>query len=229
MPHVHLSEIELLELAEGELDASAAAACADCLHRLALLEAGRFALRASPVLELPSERLEAILASLPPQDREPGRLASLLHSPRRLALALAPVAAVVVAVVVGITIATSGDGRQVAGATASASTSAAAAMEAQAAPADGGAAEAAPEGGAADEASTAESPATASSEKLPRTGPFHVAGPAAEVARLLESAGFEVTVAGGTITVTGADPEAVARALDGRSTGGVEVVVASGD
>lgn len=231
MPGMHPSDIELLELVEGDLDDASAAAvtahvegCEGCREELRLLETGRSALRASPLVELPADRLEAMLSALPAQERERGRLASLLHSPRRLAVALVPVAAVVAAVV-GITIATgNGNGERSAGADAAA-TAGTIAMEAQAEEAPATAAEAAP-GGEADEAPALES--ATPDGKATGTGPFLVAGPVDEVARLLEDAGFQVAVSGQTVTVTGADPEAVSGVLGGRTAGDVEVVVRPG-
>lgn len=230
MPDTHPSEIELVELVEGELEEAVSAAiaahverCETCRSQLALLEAGRSALRALPLLELPPGRLEQALSALPTQEREPGLVRSLLRFRRRLALTLVPAALAVVAVVVGITVATrdGSERRPAAGAETTA-----AVMEAQeAAPAAEAAAGAAPGESAAAEDTPLESATTgAASERAPGP-PFLVAGPVDEVVRLLEDAGLTVMVDGNTVTVTGADPDAVAEALAARPAGDVEVVV----
>jgi anti-sigma factor RsiW len=233
---MHPSEIELLELVEGDLDEPGAASasahvegCDACRAELALLETGRSALRSSPLLELPAGRLESMLAALPAQDREPRRLGSILRSPRRLAIALVPVTAIVVAAVVGIT-ATTGDGQRDTAAAGEAASTAAVMAEAAEAEAAAGAEEAPPpEGATADGAPWLESEATSpASEKAPAVPPFLVAGPVEEVVRLLEEAGFEISVSGLRVTVRGAEAEAVARALESRSAGTVEVVVSAG-
>jgi hypothetical protein len=72
MPETHPDEIELLELVEGERTdlADHVASCAECAERVRLLEAGRDALRAAPLLELPAERQAELIRRLPAQERE---------------------------------------------------------------------------------------------------------------------------------------------------------------
>jgi len=74
MSENHPGELELLAYAEGELDpgdatAAHVAGCAECAERVRLLEHARTALRAAPLLELPAERRERLLGSLPEQER----------------------------------------------------------------------------------------------------------------------------------------------------------------
>jgi anti-sigma factor RsiW len=92
MAGTHPDELDLLAYVDGETsDRSVAehvAGCPACAGQVRRLEAGRDALRASALLELPEHRRQAILAGLP--RREPRRSISR----RRLLTVLAPVAVV---------------------------------------------------------------------------------------------------------------------------------------
>ena len=74
----HPHDIELFEYVEGELTeerrnevAAHLATCSVCTEQVALASAGREALRGAGALELPAERREQILRSLPTQERAP--------------------------------------------------------------------------------------------------------------------------------------------------------------
>jgi hypothetical protein len=101
MAEKHPDEIELLSFVEDELDADARRgvaehllACRACSDQIHLLEAGRSALQAAPLLELPSDRREAILASLPERP-DPWRLLRPLKRPLVIAAPVAGAAALV--------------------------------------------------------------------------------------------------------------------------------------
>jgi hypothetical protein len=232
MAEIHPTEIELLEYVEGELDASARGvlathveACAACSASVAQLEQARAILRDSPLLELPA-RADAMLRSLPRQDRdEPGFL-GWLRSPRRLVLVLAPAAAAAIVASVVVT----GNGGE---ASREAAQPAPAAEELRAedagATADSAAgAEAAPleetfeESGAPAEPPAAEAPAAEPPALEATGGPLPVAtlaGPLEEIQRVLEGAGFTVRIADGAVTVTGAPEAEVQKALEGLPPG----------
>ena len=87
MAQSHPGDTELLAYAEDELDsprrgevAGHVRTCAACAGQVRELVAAREALRASPVLRLPTERRARVLAQLPPPGRAP--------RPRRRLLAL---------------------------------------------------------------------------------------------------------------------------------------------
>jgi anti-sigma factor RsiW len=101
----HPEDIDLFDYVEGELPAERRAelevhlaGCSTCAEQVALVQAGKDALRESQLLHLPPAQREAILTSLPTQRRAPGRSPAI--SPRRLLALLAPVAAVAAVVVV---------------------------------------------------------------------------------------------------------------------------------
>jgi hypothetical protein len=228
MTQGHPSEIELLELVEGDLDEPQAqavrghtAACASCSEALAELEAGRDVLRASPVLELPDATYRHMLEALGPQEgTQPSRLASRFTW-RRVALVLAPVAGVVAAVAIGLSVADGGGGERES-APAAAEAADASAEQAPLAEDAGGAD--APAAGAAEAAPPAAESATSALESAARAVVRSVEGPAAEVARLLSEAGLDARVVDGTVEVRGADPARVEELLEGRADGGVDVV-----
>ena len=227
MTQGHPSEIELLELVEGDLDERQAeavrghaAACASCSEALAELETGRDVLRAAPVLELPDATYRHMLEALGPQERtEPSRFASLLTR-RRVALVLAPVAGAVAAVAIGHSVADGGGERESAPAAAEAADA-----SAEQAPLAG-------EGDNADAAAGAEEaappPAEAATSALESAAPAvvrSVEGPASDVAELLSEAGLDARVVDGTVEVRAADPARVDELLEDRADGGVDVVV----
>jgi negative regulator of sigma E activity len=101
----HPEDVDLFDYVEGELSPDRRAelevhlaGCATCAEQVALVQAGKDALRDSQLLHLPPARREAISTSLPIQRRAPGRSPAL--SPRRLLALLTPVAAVAALVVV---------------------------------------------------------------------------------------------------------------------------------
>jgi anti-sigma factor RsiW len=101
----HPEDVDLFDYVEGELPADRRAelevhlaGCATCAEQVALVQAGKDALRDSQLLHLPPARREAISTSLPTQRRAPRRSPAL--SPRRLLALLTPVVAVAALVVV---------------------------------------------------------------------------------------------------------------------------------
>jgi anti-sigma factor RsiW len=101
----HPEDVDLFDYVEGELPGDRRAEleahlarCATCAEQVALVQAGKDALRDSQLLNLPPARREAISTSLPMQRRAPGRSPALSH--RRLLALLTPVAAVAAVVVV---------------------------------------------------------------------------------------------------------------------------------
>jgi anti-sigma factor RsiW len=235
MAEMHPSEIELLEYVEGELEDRARVgvhahveSCPQCTARVAELERAREVLRSLPLIELPKRRREAILAGLPKQERDRPVLSGLFASPRRLLVAvLVPVAAVVVAVIVVTT--TGGNGEQQAAVPEAGKTSdLAGTAEVQAAPAPGagGGEAAAPPAEAAPEAPTATEAPAMESALAPVAS---VAGPPADVGKLLEQKGLSFTIAGpDRIEVTGATEDEVRQALEGLPEGPVQVFVLPG-
>jgi anti-sigma factor RsiW len=101
----HPEEVDLFDYVEGELSANRRAelevhlgSCETCAEQVALVQAGKDALRESQLLHLPPAQREAISTSLPMRRRAPGRSPTL--SPRRLLVLLTPLAAVAAVVVV---------------------------------------------------------------------------------------------------------------------------------
>jgi anti-sigma factor RsiW len=101
----HPEDVDLFDYVEGELSPDRRAelevhlaSCAMCAEQVALVQAGKDALRDSQLLHLPPARRETISTSLPRQRRAPGRSPAL--SPRRLLALLTPVAALAAVVVV---------------------------------------------------------------------------------------------------------------------------------
>jgi len=212
MAGAHPSEIELFEYVEEDLEEAATVTvrahletCPACAATVTELEQARRSLRDSPLLGLPAARLDAILSTLPRQERDRPALLEFLSSPKRLVAVLAPVAAVVVAVVA---LTTTGGG--------------------------GGDEEAAREAGKAAPAATmaqAEAEAGAATGGALDTVPLEAAvppvvsvqGPAGEVVKLLEAAGYQAEVVNGTVEVSGATEAEVRKALEGRPAGDVAV------
>lgn len=196
----HPEEVELFDYVEGELSADRRAelevhltSCATCAEQVALVHAGKDALRESQLLHLPPARREVISTSLPEQRRAPGRSPAI--SPRRVLAFLTPVAAVAAVVVVLVSSGvfdTSGND--------------------EAGSAAGGAAE-----------RTTQLDQNASPEAAV---PFRaVAGPADQVAQLLQSKGIDASVVNGRVEVHNATRREVNRALGNRRTGRVEIVI----
>jgi hypothetical protein len=249
MSREHLSEIELMELVEGDPgegeEASSrahVAACRECAESLAGLEHGRAALRAAPMLELPEPRFRELLDALPAQEREPSGRRSALARPRRWLVVLAPAAAVVVAVVLAVSLNEPGGDQEAA---APAPTVAEEAQEFQAEVAQDSAAPGEADGGgaaSAEPAPPAEPPAEAATPPAPaaeapsisaatteeiaaRQAIRSVAGTPEEVAERLRGRELNARVVERTVQVEGADPEAVSEALEDLPDGDVAVIV----
>ena len=207
MAGMHPEEVELLAYLEGELDdprraevASHLESCDRCAQEVRSVEAGRAALHSSPMLELPSERLEAMLTRLPSRAAAPP---GLIRRALPVAAALAAVAALAGGAFVLGTI----DGGDDEGASA----------PAQGEASDAGGGEVAPttEGASRDKGQSAEPLLKAAS----------VAGSPATVARRLRSDGFDARAVDGRVIVRGATAAEVRKALEALDTGPVRVVV----
>jgi anti-sigma factor RsiW len=211
MAEKHPDELELLSYVEEELPADTRrdvvehlVACRACAESVRRLEAGRDALRASPLLELPEERRREVLAGLP-ERRDPWRP---FRPVRRAILVAAPVAAVAafVGVFVFAAVQAGGDGGD--------ADSAGEAAQVQ----DAGGGDAA-ETGRAEDADT-------SAQTLQTQGPpvVSVAGPPAEVVRVLRREGIAAEVVDGAVVADSRAGE-VEAALADRRAGPVEVYV----
>ena len=210
MAEKHPDELELLSYVEEELPADARrdvvehlVACRACAESVRRLEAGRDALRAAPLLELPEERRQEVIAGLP-ERRDPWRP---FRPVRRAILVAAPVAAAAafVGVFVFAAVQANGDGDEA---------DSAAGEAAQVEDAGGGA-----DAGSAQDAETSIQP-------LREQGPpvVSVAGPPAEVVSILRREGISAQVVEGAV-VADARAGEVDAALGGRATGPVEVYV----
>ena len=209
MAEKHPDELELLSYVEEELTADARrdvvehlVACRACAESVRRLEAGRDALRASPLLELPEGRREELVAALP-ERRDPWRP---FRPVRRALLVAAPVAAaaafVGVFVFAAVQLGGGGEGDSEGG------------EAAQVEDAAGGGAEERTAG-----ADTA-APTLLEQGDLVRS----VAGPPAEVVRVLRREGISAEVVEGAV-VADARAGEVEAALEGRPAGPVDVYV----
>jgi len=207
MAEKHPDELELLSFVEEELDQGARqevaehlVACRSCADQIRRLEAGRDALQAAPLLELPGDRREEIMASLP-ERRDPWRLFRPAKRALVIAAPVAAAAALVGVFVLGGTQLSGGGGDDEAAGDAAEAT-----MD-QAERAEGG-----------EEASPQFStPGTT----LVRT----VQGPPAEIVRLLENEGITARVEpSGAVVAEGLAVD-VRAALAGRPGGDVPVYV----
>ena len=207
MAEKHPDELELLSFVEGELDGGARqevtehlVACRSCAGQVRRLEAGKEALRSAPLLELPADRREEIMASLP-ERRDPWRL---FRPAKRALVIAAPVAAaaalVGVFVLGGTQLGGSGDDESAGEVAADAS---------------------------ADEAERAEGGSEASPQldapgaTLVRT----VQGPPEAVVRILEDEGITARVEPSGAVLAEARADEVRAALSGRPAGDVPVYV----
>jgi hypothetical protein len=218
MAEKHPSELELLSFVEEELDADEhrdvsehLVACRPCADQIRRLEAARQALRSAPPLELPEERRDEILASLPERP-DPWRR---FRPAKRVLVIAAPVAAaaalVGVFVVGGTQLGSSGDDDSGEAADVAAEES-------------GGADEPAPQRMEAAPTATEEA---AAPQDAPAGTTFvlFVQGPAAEIVRLLAAEGIAAEVDPGGGVVAEARAGEVRAALAGRATGTVPVYV----
>ncbi|HYM64472.1 MAG TPA: hypothetical protein VES61_07320, partial [Gaiellaceae bacterium] len=213
MAGMHPEELELLAYLEGELDdqrrgqvASHLETCEMCTDDLRAAKAGRAALRSAPMIDLPAERLEALLTRLPSRAAtSPG----LLRRTLPVAAALAAVAALAGGAFV---LGTSGEGDD--------SGSAGGLTQDEASSAGG-----ADTGGSAGEVQ--EGTVTEAFEDA-ETSPLKaksVAGSPASVARRLRRGGFDAGVVNGEVIVRGATHAEVRKALEPLGPGSVQVFV----
>lgn len=218
MAGAHPNEVELFEYVEGDLTAPEAAtvrshveACAACAATIAELELARDALRASPLLELPAERLGELVSALPERERERRRLLGRF-SPRQLAAMLVPVAAAAVAAIVVIT--TTGKGTR---SEASRQTETASLMV-EAAPAEEAAEAEAADAGAPEAAAEAPVPPGAVVASVGETP--------ARTVELLVAAGLDAELLDGAVIVYGGSEQDVLDALGSVPGGDVPVYLA---
>jgi hypothetical protein len=216
MAEKHPEELVLLSYVEEELDdparrdvAEHLVACRTCADQVRRLEAGRGALQAAPLLELPEARRDEILSALPDRP-DPWRL---LRPVKRALVVAAPAAAaatVFAALIVG--------GMQLGGG-----------GDDESGDAAGEAAEAGGDEGAADTRGTEMSTgagADATPETLQRENlVVRVQGPAAEVVRILQDEGIPAEADSRLIVVADARAGEVLAALSGRPRGAVTVYV----
>jgi anti-sigma factor RsiW len=212
MAEKHPDELALLSFVEEELDDAGRqevsehlVACRACSGQVRRLEAGRAALRASPLLELPAERRDEIMAALP-ERRDPWRR---FRPARRVLVVAAPVAAaaclVGVFVLAGTQLGGGGDDDESAGS----------ALESSA---DERGEEGAPAAG---------QDAVTTVQELDQPAGFvrAVQGPPADVVRLLRREGIEAEAAQDGSVRAEARRVDVEAALAGRPAGDVAVYV----
>ena len=205
MDGAHPDELDLLAFVEDELPerlqaavAEHMAVCAACAEAVRQLETGRYALRSAPLLELPEDKREAVLADLPARPVRRG----WTWRPRLVVPALATVA--VVALATAVVLRGDFDRDESEGA------------------AVGTVVE---EAGQDTAAGAPEAATTDMSRALSGNQVASVEGPPAEVARLLRRRGFDAYVADQAVGVRDADPSEVRRALVGRPAGPVPVFI----
>jgi anti-sigma factor RsiW len=207
MAGMHPEELELLSYLEGNLDdtrrgqvASHLETCERCAQELRAVEAGRAALRSAPMLELPRERLEAMLTRLPSRAATPP---GVIRRALPVAAALAAVAALAGGAFV---LGTSGEGGDDAAGVAQD--------------------EASDAGGGGEAAATTDGSTTDKRQSAPSTGKAAlVAGSPTNVARRLRRDGFDARAVNGRVIVRGATAAEVRKALETLDTGPVRVVV----
>jgi hypothetical protein len=211
MAEKHPDELELLSYVEEDLPADARrdvvehlVACRACAESVRRLETGRDALRAAPLLEPPEDVRQEALAGLP-ERRDPWRP---FRPVRRAILVAAPVAAAAAFVGVFVFAAV-----QLGGGEDDADSGGEAAQVAE----DAGGGSDAAETGRAEEADT-------SPQALQTKGPpvVSVAGPPAEVVRVLRREGVAAEVVDGAVVADSRAGEVTA-ALASRPSGPVEV------
>jgi hypothetical protein len=201
MAEMHPEDVELLELVEGDLPAERRSAVSAHVAKCAGCAESVRVLEAGKTALREAARLE-----LAP-DRREAIVAGLPPRPARrrrfragrAVAVLAPVAAIVALAVTLASLDLDLDG--------------------------GGDAEEAAAPAGREQAATAEAEGA---EDASRTSPStlsSVAGPAAAVAEFLRDRGFDARVVGDHVEVRDADPRAVGRALAGRRSGAVRVVV----
>ena len=212
MAGMHPEELELLAYLEGELDdphhtqvASHLETCERCAQDLRAVEIGRAALSSAPMLELPQERLEALLTRLPSRAATPP---GFIRRALPVAAALAAVAALAGGAFV---LGTSGEGDDEASGVA----------QDEASDAGGGAVQG---GGSTTRESTDEG-TEFEGVPPPTLRAARVAGSPASVARRLRRDGFDARAVNGRVIVRGATAAEVRKALETLDTGPVRVDV----
>jgi anti-sigma factor RsiW len=222
----HPEDVDLLAYVDDELpnDRRRALAghlddCDTCAETVAKLEAGRDALRAAPLMQLPPtmrERMTMTLDRFGPDRRQPLRRTYV--SRMRLVTILAPVAIVLALIVTIADLTGNAESDREAGGDA--------AMQAEPEGAEEGGGAEAPEatGGGAESAEDEAAP----SNRTTALGLVvrDVAGPRRDVVAQLRRQGLDVRVVGPrSVVVVGATAEEVERALRGRAPGRVRVAV----
>ena len=213
MANGHPDEPELLahvdegpRSARGREVATHVGECPRCSKAVGELQSARAALRAAPRLELSQDRRAAISAAL--AEHAPRRRSYV--TPMRVAAIVAPVAVVAV-LIVAVDAVRDGGGGDAGGDAAP--------------PAD---VRDAPEGedaGAGEDAMQDEA-AGGATDAAALAGPVaSVAGPPADVLRILREAGLTARLSGGRVVVSDATPNEVVRALRGRRSGRVPVLI----
>jgi hypothetical protein len=208
MAEKHPEELELLSYVEEELDdparrevAEHLVACRACADQVRRLEAGRSALQAAPLLELPDARRGEILSALPERaDRW-----RLFRPVKRALVIAAPVAGA--AALVGVFVLA---GTQLGGG-----------GDDEAGDAAGGADVTTMERAEEESGQAVPAPFNAADATPVRL----VQGPAAEVVRILENEGITAEIVDSRTVVADARAGEVRAALAGRSSGGVGVYV----
>jgi hypothetical protein len=205
----HPDELTLLAYVENELPATErgalaahVAACPACAQSVRLLESGRDALRAAPLLELPEATRREVLRGLPERRERFDFLAPFRHGLGRAAPALVALVLVAGVVALATQVDRGGDDDE----------SGDAALEAG--------------GGQTAEEEGAEGGETAPSLLAPQdareTLVRRVRGPAGEVAERLRFAGFRAVVRDGSVVAQG-DPVELRSLLKERARGRVAV------
>jgi anti-sigma factor RsiW len=217
----HPDDLTLLAYAEEELTAvergtlaAHVAACAECADRVRLLETGRDALRAAPLLELPEARRQALLHRLPERRDWLSFLEPFRVGLRRAVPALAALVLVAGIVALATQVDLGGDDQEPGG-------EAAQVAEEEA----GGGGEA--EGAQTDATRQQEAAGDADlpQQFLGGTLVRQVQGPPRAVARLLRQIGYPAQVQEGAVVVSADTVEEITVLLEPRADGPVPVYV----
>ena len=218
MMETHPAELDLFSYVEGDLDEPEARAVADhvafctaCRGTIRELEAGRDALRDSPLLHLPPRRRDAILGGLPQREPRRGGFGS---TKRALAIAT-PIAAAAAVVIALANVNGNGsfEGAQGGGGEEAARTGAAAEAGSDAAG-----------GETADEGTAPASKPQSKSQTMRNAFPLVGESPES-VARFLRRKGYDARVVDGKVRVRTDDPEGLRRLLATLPHGNVQILV----
>jgi hypothetical protein len=210
MAEKHPDELVLLSYVEEELDGPARqdvvehlVACRTCADQVRRLEAGRDALQAAPLLELPDQQRAQILSALPERP-DPWRLFRPLKRAFVVAAPAAAAATVLAALVIGAVTLDLGGGDDDSGDAA-------------------GGEEAAGETSGAPSDTSETQQATTLLEDARMV--VRVQGPAAEVVRILQNEGITAEIESPRVVVADARAGEVLATLGGRPRGNVTVYV----